>query len=75
MLVNFMDKEDRKALSTAWAQMLQLGITAIACIICGILIGYWLDRWLGTTPWLLLLFSLLGCVAAIKAMIDLAKKI
>jgi len=70
-----MDKDDRKALSTAWAQMVQLGVTAIACVICGILIGYWLDRWLGTSPWLLAVFSLLGIIASIKAMIDLAKKI
>ena len=29
-------------------------------IAVGLLIGYWLDKWLGTDPWLLITFLLLG---------------
>ncbi len=29
----------------------------------GALIGYWLDRWLGTSPWLLIAFFFLGAAA------------
>ena len=29
-------------------------------IAVGLFIGYWLDKWLGTDPWLLITFLLLG---------------
>jgi ATP synthase protein I len=34
--------------------LVQLGLTFVACIVIGLAGGYWLDRALGTTPWLLL---------------------
>ena len=46
-------------------------------IVIGLLIGYFLDKWLGTSPWLLLVFSLLGAasglISLIKAIIKLNK--
>jgi F0F1-type ATP synthase assembly protein I len=33
-----------------------------------------LDSLLGTAPWLLLVFSLLGAAAAFKSLIDMAKR-
>ncbi len=36
----------------------------VAGPLVGALIGYWLDRWLGTKPYLLLIFLVLGLVAA-----------
>jgi len=70
-----MDRDDRKAISRAIGIMTQLGVTVLACMIINLLIGYWLDRWLNTAPVFLIIFTILGCVASIKAMIDLAKKI
>ena len=37
----------------------------VAAIIVGGAIGYGLDRWLGTTPWLFLAFFVLGLVAGV----------
>lgn len=37
----------------------------VAAILVGGLIGYALDRWLGTTPWLFLVFFVLGFAAGI----------
>ena len=37
----------------------------VAAILVGGLIGYGLDRWLGTTPWLFLVFFVLGFAAGI----------
>ena len=51
----------------------QIGITMAACVFIGVFIGKFLDNLLGTTPWLLLLFSLLGAAAAFKALFDLSK--
>lgn len=39
-----------------------------APIIGGILLGYWLDQWLGTKPWLLLLGTCVGTVGAFLAL-------
>jgi ATP synthase protein I len=36
------------------------GMELVTSIIAGTLIGYGLDRWLGTKPWMLILFLFLG---------------
>ena len=41
---------------------LELGIS----VILGVLFGYWLDRQLGTEPWMMLLFLVLGFVAGLR---------
>ncbi len=46
---------------------------AVASAIAGIGIGYLLDEWLGTGPWLLLAFMLLGCVAGFRRLLRLAQ--
>ena len=46
---------------------------AVASAIAGIGIGYLLDEWLGTGPWLLLAFMLLGCVAGFRRLLRLAR--
>lgn len=46
------------------ASYAQLGTTLFACVIVGLVGGYFADRWLGTQPWLLLVGLGLGIVAA-----------
>ncbi len=46
-----------------------------APIIGGILLGYFLDRWLGTTPWMILIFTILGTAGAFIALIRTVNKI
>ena len=41
---------------------LELGIA----VVVGLLFGMWLDRELGTTPWLMLVFLVLGLVAGFR---------
>ena len=60
---------------SALSLLTQIGVTIVACIGVGILIGWFLDRWLGTTPWLLLVCTVLGVLAAFKSIFDFAKKI
>ncbi|NLV86096.1 MAG: AtpZ/AtpI family protein [Clostridiales bacterium] len=45
-----------------------------ACVLIGVFLGRFLDNLLGTSPWLLLLFSLLGAGAAFKTLLDLGQK-
>ena len=42
---------------------LRVGVDLVAGIAVGTGIGIVLDRWLGTSPWLLLVFFCLGCAA------------
>ena len=58
----------------ALAYLSQIGITIFVCVALGLFIGWLLDRWLGTSPWLLIVFILLGIAAAIKSIVDFAKR-
>ena len=53
----------------------QIGITIIACVAIGIFLGRFLDNLLGTTPWLTIVFILLGIAAAFKSIFDFSKKV
>lgn len=41
-----------------------LGIMFVASTFVGLAMGLYLDRWLGTSPWLTLLFLVFGIVSA-----------
>lgn len=51
--------ERAKGLSLA----MRISTELVAGVAVGVGIGWFLDRWLGTKPWLLVLFFVLGCVA------------
>ncbi|MGB9691747.1 MAG: AtpZ/AtpI family protein [Candidatus Sumerlaeaceae bacterium] len=48
--------------------------TFAAAVVVGVALGYGLDRWLGTEPWLTLVFLALGFVAGIREMLSVLKK-
>lgn len=56
---------DAKMRGRGMAEGMRMATEFVAAIIVGGLIGWALDRWLGTTPWLFLGFFLLGCVAGV----------
>ena len=68
-------KKELKEIYRALALITSMGITVIICVCMGIFIGWLLDGWLGTTPWLILVFTLLGLVAAIKSMYHMARRV
>lgn len=43
----------------------RIGVDIVAALVVGVGIGLLLDRWLGTTPWMLLLFFVLGSAAGL----------
>jgi ATP synthase protein I len=51
------------------ADLLSLGLLLPSSIAVGLLMGYFLDKWLGTGPWLLLVFSLLGAASGLISLI------
>lgn len=48
----------------ALAELTSLGMTMVLATVIGLVAGYYADRWLGTSPWLLLLGLVLGIVAS-----------
>ena len=55
--------EDKVMRSKGMAMGLRMSSELVAAVIVGGLIGYGLDQWLETTPWLFLVFFMLGCAA------------
>jgi len=43
----------------------RVGVDLVSALAVGIGIGYGLDRWLGTKPWLLIVFFFLGAAAGV----------
>ena len=52
----------------------KLGTELIAAVIVGTIIGFILDSWFGTKPWLIIIFFFLGAAAGMLNVIRAAKK-
>lgn len=46
----------------------------VAATFIGLAMGYYLDRWLGTSPWLTLIFLLFGIVAGFRNIFILTQR-
>ena len=58
----------------ALGQALRLGIELVAGVAVGGFIGWWLDRFLGTAPFLMVVFLGLGAAAGIMNVVRTAKR-
>jgi ATP synthase protein I len=65
--------KERQFIVRSLSMVSQLGFTMAVCVCIGVFAGRYLDRLLGTAPWLLVVGSLIGSVAAFKSLWDLAK--
>ena len=48
-----------------WGIGFRAGVEVVSALVVGIGIGWALDRWLGTWPWLFLVFFVLGSAAGV----------
>jgi ATP synthase protein I len=48
-----------------WGVGFRAGVEVVSALVVGIGIGWLLDRWLGTWPWLFLVFFVLGSAAGV----------
>jgi len=56
------------------AELSSLGLILPSSIAVGLFFGYFLDRWLGTAPWLLLTFTVLGIVSGLLSLFRALRK-
>lgn len=66
-------KSNHNQIVRGLAYMSQIALTIIASVAIGVVIGRFLDNIFNTTPWFLLVFSLLGVGAAIRNIYNLSK--
>lgn len=58
--------EDRARTLRSIGVLSTVGFSFVLAIVIGAGVGYVLDGWLGTSPWLFLLFFFLGLAAGIR---------
>ncbi|WP_424812684.1 AtpZ/AtpI family protein [Roseococcus sp. YIM B11640] len=58
-------EEARGKLPSTWGFGLRAGVEVVSALIVGVAIGFALDRWLGTWPWLFLVMFILGAAAGV----------
>jgi ATP synthase protein I len=56
------------------AYAFRVGTELVSGVAVGFVIGYGLDAWLGSRPWMSLLFSIIGFAAGMRLMLDTAKR-
>jgi len=56
------------------AELSSIALVLPSSITVGLFFGYLLDRWLGTDPWLLLAFTVLGVVSGLLSLFRALKK-
>jgi ATP synthase protein I len=62
------DKQDRKAFFRELGKYSALGLEMAISVVIGMAIGYYLDKWLGTSPWLTILWIGLGFAAGVRSL-------
>ena len=61
--------EKTKQVTNDSAIAMELPFTLVGAVVFGGLLGYFLDKWLHTAPWLLVVFGGLGFVAGVREVI------
>jgi len=62
------DRQDRKAFFRELGKYSALGLEMALSVVIGLGIGFYLDRWLGTAPWLMILWIALGFAAGVRSL-------
>lgn len=61
---------EARAESRGWA----IGVEFVGAVLVGAFLGWLLDRWLGTAPWLLIVFFLLGFATGVRRAMQTSKQ-
>ena len=58
-----------------WVIYSSMGLELGLSVVVGCIIGSWLDEWLATEPWFLLVFGIAGIVAGYRSIFRLIKRV
>ena len=64
------NNESKSSMGTAFKMSTEL----VSAVVVGTIIGFILDNWFGTKPWLILIFFFVGVAAGILNVVKSAKK-
>ena len=62
------NRQDRKAFFRELGKYSALGLEMALSVVIGLGIGYYLDKWLGTGPWLMILWIGFGFAAGVRSL-------
>jgi ATP synthase protein I len=62
------EKQDRRALFRELGKYSALGLELAIAVILGLAIGYYLDKWLGTGPWMTVIWMAIGFAAGVRSL-------
>ena len=65
---------DREKRGSFMGSAFKLGTELVAAVGVGTIIGFILDSWFGTTPWLIVIFFFVGAAAGMLNVIRTAKR-
>lgn len=68
-------QNNKKDNFTTLLQYSSVGLEMGLCVVIGITLGYFLDKYFQTSPYLTILFMLFGIAAAIKTIVRLIKQV
>ena len=64
------NEESSSSMGTAFKMSTEL----VSAVVVGTIIGFILDNWFGTKPWLILIFFFVGVIAGIMNVVKSAKR-
>ena len=73
-LKNYTKIRDNNQNSSFMGSAFKLGTELVSAVLVGTIIGFILDTWFGTRPWLIIVFFFLGSAAGILTVIKAAKR-
>ncbi len=68
------EKPPEKPIYKQLIEASSVGIHLVVSTFIGLAIGYWLDKLFGTSPYLTVIFLIIGIIAGFRELIRVAKK-
>jgi ATP synthase protein I len=69
------DQDDKEEINRRSGLAYSAALSLFASVVAGLIVGWLLDRWLGTSPWLLVTGIVLGAAAGFYEFIRATSKI
>ena len=66
--------ESKEPSTSGMGQAFKMSTELVAAVAVGTIIGFILDNWFGTNPWLILIFFFVGVIAGVMNVIKSAKR-